>query len=102
MGYVPLTYVAKTHNCVQVVQNRSTRIKDFANGAKDRSSLLIYGVGNEVETYHWNTTAAFQAIELAAQMVRKIDPNHPTMAVLCEIWGNKVALLKRYAPSIQV
>ena len=85
------------------VQDRVASIGDFVNRYKNRSSLFIWGVGNEVEnSAPWNTTAAFEAVEIAARAVRKADPNHPTMAVLAEIGSNKVALLKRLAPSIQV
>ncbi|MFG1396980.1 glycoside hydrolase family 2 TIM barrel-domain containing protein [Roseixanthobacter pseudopolyaromaticivorans] len=67
-------------------------------------ALLLWGVGNEVET---ELTAAeaepvWPAIEQAAKLVKTLDPAHPVMAVLADTGTDKVETLKRLAPSIDV
>jgi len=71
---------------------------------KNHPSLLAWGLGNEVEWIHGTNVLIYQAIEEMAQMVKKEDPNHPTMTTLAELGSNafKVALLKQYCPSIDI
>ncbi|MFG1464998.1 glycoside hydrolase family 2 TIM barrel-domain containing protein [Xanthobacter sp. DSM 24535] len=67
-------------------------------------ALLLWGLGNEVET---ELTAAeaepvWPALEQAAKLVKSLDPAHPVMAVLADTGTDKVEILKRLAPSIDV
>lgn len=46
--------------------------------------------------------AVWQAVEDIAAYAKKVDPNHPTMTVVAEIGGDKVAMINKYCPSIDV
>ncbi|OYY64950.1 MAG: glycosyl hydrolase, partial [Rhizobiales bacterium 35-66-30] len=67
-------------------------------------ALLLWGVGNEVETELTSAEAepVWPAIEQAAKLVKTLDPAHPVMAVLADTGTDKVSTLKRLAPSIDV
>ena len=67
-------------------------------------ALLMWGLGNEVETELTpaQAEAVWPAIEQASKLVKSLDPNHPTMAVLADVGQDKVVALKRAAPSVDV
>jgi len=67
-------------------------------------ALLMWGIGNEVENELSPEEAmpVWPAIEEAAKLAKTLDGQHPTMAVVAELGGEKAATLKRLAPSIDV
>lgn len=69
---------------------------------KDHPALLMWGLGNEMESENGDDAAIWSAIENLAAMVRKLDPNHPTMTVVAELGGDRVKNIHRLCPSIDV
>jgi hypothetical protein len=69
---------------------------------KDHPALLMWGIGNEMEMGQERNPAVWKAVERIAAYARKIDPKHPTMTVVAEIDQNKLAMINRYCPSIDV
>lgn len=68
---------------------------------KNHPALLMWGIGNEMEGYEKGDNAAiWSAINNIASLVKKLDPNHPTMTVLAEIGGDKVKNVHRLCPDI--
>ncbi|MFG1211766.1 glycoside hydrolase family 2 TIM barrel-domain containing protein [Xanthobacter flavus] len=67
-------------------------------------ALLMWGIGNEVEVElsPEEAQAVWPAIQEAARLVKTLDSQHPTMAVLAEVGQDKAAILKRNAPDIDV
>lgn len=67
-------------------------------------ALLMWGIGNEVEVelQPEEAQAVWPAIEEAARLVKTLDGQHPTMAVLAEVGQDKAAILKDNAPDIDV
>jgi hypothetical protein len=47
-----------------------------------------------------DTPELWQAIEALAQMVKRHDPHHPVITVIAEIGGEKLANIRRYAPTL--
>jgi hypothetical protein len=78
------------------------RLTEFVNRHKSHPALLMWGIGNEVESELADDRDVWPALEEAARVVRRLDPNHPTMAVLAETGSDKIVKLRRHAPSIQV
>jgi len=74
----------------------------FVRRYKDHPALLMWGLGNEVESELADDSAVWPGIGAAAKLVRAIDPEHPIMAVLAEAGGTKIAQLMRAAPDIHV
>lgn len=71
---------------------------------RSHPALLMWSLGNEVEieTDSASVRLAFAAVGEAAQLVKGLDSQHPTMAVVAEVGGNKVEELMRLAPAIDV
>ncbi len=69
---------------------------------RNAPSLLLWAVGNEMETGQGDDPAVWTAVEQIAALAKKLDPNHPTMTVVAEIGGNTVANINRYCPDIDI
>lgn len=78
------------------------RLTEFVNRHKNHPALLMWGLGNEVEAEVADDAHVWSGIEEAAKLVRRLDPKHPTLAVLAEAGNDKVVRFRRHAPSIQV
>jgi len=85
------------------------KLEVFINKYKDNPAILCWGIGNEVEfgaTNSAQTVAVWKAINTASELVRRLDPNHPTMTVVADVGkdmkSGKATEIKKYAPSIQV
>lgn len=78
------------------------RLREFVLAHRDHPALLMWGIGNEVESELADDSRVWPAIEEAARLVKSLDPHHPTLAVLAETGTDKVAKLKAQAPSIDV
>ncbi|MGE0667560.1 MAG: glycoside hydrolase family 2 TIM barrel-domain containing protein [Sphingomonadales bacterium] len=78
------------------------RLAAFVKRYRDHPALLMWGVGNEVEAELDDDSRVWPGIGQAAALVRRLDPEHPVMAVLAEAGGGKVAKLMRAAPAVDV
>ncbi|MFS8037605.1 glycoside hydrolase family 2 TIM barrel-domain containing protein [Xanthobacter sp. AM11] len=67
-------------------------------------ALLMWGIGNEVEVElpPEEAMAVWPAIDEAARLVKSLDPQHPTLAVVAEVGNQKADQVKRLAPHIDV
>jgi hypothetical protein len=69
---------------------------------KDQPNLLVWAFGNEMEQGQEDDPALWQAIEDIAKMSHELDPDHPTMTVVAEIGGDKIAQINKYCPDIDI
>ncbi len=70
---------------------------------KNHPAVLMWGLGNEMEGYGATTDPKmWGAVQDIAAYAHKVDPNHPTMTVVAEIGGDKVASINKYCPDIDV
>lgn len=70
---------------------------------KNSPAVLMWGIGNEMEGYGGSTDPKmWGAVQDIAAYAHKVDPNHPTMTVVAEIGGDKVAAMNKYCPDIDV
>jgi hypothetical protein len=70
---------------------------------KDHPAVLAWGVGNEMEGYEAGDNAAIWShVESVAAMIKRLDPNHPTMTVIAEIGGRKLESIHKLCPSIDI
>lgn len=84
------------------VRSQLAKLEAFVERHKRHPALLMWGLGNEVESELADDAEVWPGIEAAAKMVKRLDPAHPTLAVLAEAGNNKVAKLVAAAPSIDV
>ena len=70
---------------------------------KDNPAVLIWAIGNEMEGYKaGDNPAIWKAVEDIAALVKKLDPNHPTMTVIAEIGGKRVQSINSLCPDIDI
>lgn len=83
------------------VQAQKEKCRQVILQHKDHPALLMWAFGNEMEGFGDKTDPAiWRAIEDIAKMSKELDPNHPTMTVIAEIGGDRVASLNKYCPSL--
>ena len=83
------------------VQAQIAQHKRAVDQFKNHPSLLLWSVGNEVESQSRNPKV-WDTIEAVAAYIRKTDPNHPVMVVTAHISPGTVALIKAHCPSVQL
>ena len=83
------------------VKNQIESIKKSILSLKDHPSLLVWGIGNEVDLKYSNFKV-WETIEEIAKFIKEVDPNHPTMTVIAGLDPSKVFMIKKYCPSIDI
>lgn len=68
---------------------------------KDHPSILLWGIGNEVDLFYSNTKV-WDAIQDIAAMIHREDPNHPTSTVTAGLDSTEAHLIKTRAPDIDI
>jgi len=88
----------------QAVAAQLESLRHMVERYRNHPAVLMWGIGNEVEVELPPEEAAlvWPAINEAAQLVKSLDPSHPTLAVVAEVGTNKAAQVKRLAPAIDV
>jgi hypothetical protein len=90
------------HNA-KSVQDQFDRAREAVRRYRNHPAVLMWGIGNEMENYEpAGDVAVYKAIEDIAAMIKKEDPNHPTMTVFAEVGGDKIPLLHKFCPDIDV
>jgi hypothetical protein len=85
------------------VEDQLDRAREAILKYKDHPALLIWGIGNEMESGgDENNAAMWSAVNNLAAMAHKLDPNHPTMTVVAEIGGKKVQHLQKLCPEVDI
>jgi hypothetical protein len=91
------------YNDADQVAQQYEIVRDTVKRYKDHPAVLLWGLGNEMEGYEKGDNAAiWSTINNLASMVKKIDPNHPTMTVVAEIGGDRVKNIHRLCPDIDI
>lgn len=70
---------------------------------KNHPAVLVWGVGNEMEGYQsGDNPAIWTHVEHLCRLIKKEDPNHPTMTVIAEIGGNRIPAIHQFCPSVDI
>ena len=83
------------------VKQQLEDFKQVVRTYRNHPAVLVWGIGNEMETGN-DTPALWASIEDLAKAAHELDPNHPTMTVIAEVGGSKVANLHKYCPDIDI
>jgi len=89
-------------NDTRSLARQTEHVRATVEKYKDSPALLIWSLGNEMEDPAGKNVAVWTGINDLAKMVKQIDPHHPTMTVIAEIGGEKVANIHRYCPDIDI
>ena len=70
---------------------------------RDHPALLIWAVGNEMEGYESGSNPhVWEAVNDVAEMIKELDPNHPTMTVTADIGGGRIEWVHQRTPAIDI
>jgi glycosyl hydrolase family 2 len=90
------------HNPEQV-KAQLEKCRETVRQYRNAPALLIWAIGNEMEDDEPPTDpAVWRAIEDIAAMIKKEDPNHPTMTVIAEMVDGKTPLFNQYCPDVDI
>lgn len=86
----------------EMVKAQLEQVRQTVLRFKGHPAVLLWGLGNEMEGKAGDKVEIWNAIEVAAKLTKELDPNHPTMTVIAEIGGQKVAGIHKYCPDIDI
>jgi Glycosyl hydrolases family 2, TIM barrel domain len=85
------------------VARQKEKVSEAVTRFKDHPAVLLWGLGNEMEGYgKGDNPAVWKAVNDLALLVKRLDPNHPTMTVVAEIGGDRVQSIHRLCPAIDI
>jgi hypothetical protein len=90
------------NDAAQIAQQ--TRIvREAVQQFKSHPAVLLWGLGNEMEGYEkGDNEAMWKAINDLAALAKELDPDHLTMTVVAEIQGQRVPMIHRLCPNIDI
>lgn len=91
------------YNDEKAVQAQFEMAKAAVMKYKDHPAVLLWGIGNEMEGFgKGDNPKIWQHINEIAKMIKRVDPNHPTMTVIAEIGGEKLPSVKKFCPDVDI
>lgn len=90
-------------NKAQVEKQRS-QVREIVRRYKDRPALLVWGLGNEMETGQKPEAypQIFQEINELARIVKEEDPDHPVMTTIVGADPVKIRAIMEYCPLLDI
>lgn len=82
-------------------QKQLDKVQRIVTRYQRHPALLAWGVGNEVEL-GGNLDTALRAIEEAAALIKTLDSQHPTVAIIAEIGDDKAQRIAAQCLSIDI
>ena len=89
------------YSSVDQVSAQTKAVRNAVLKFKNHPAVLCWAIGNEMEGEGHNA-AVWSHIESLAAMVKRLDPNHPTMTVIAEIGDRKVEAIHKLCPSLDL
>ncbi len=86
----------------EMVKEQLEQVRQTVLRFKDHPAVLLWGLGNEMEGEAGEKVEIWDAVQAAAKLTKELDPNHPTMTVIAEMGGQKVASIHKYCPDIDI
>ena len=83
-------------------EEQTRKILERVRIGKDHPALLMWAIGNEMESHRPHSRALWAYIDDLARRIKEIDPNHPVMTVLVEAWPEKMALIEELCPHLDL
>ncbi len=85
------------------VAEQYAKVRESVEKFKDHPAVLAWALGNEMEGFgDGNNAAIWSHIQACAALVKRLDPDHPTMTVVAEIGGARVSSIHKLCPDIDI
>jgi len=91
-----------SYNDPKFVAEQFDTVRKQVTQYKDHPAILMWALGNEMEGEKGDNAAVWSHIQACAAMVKSIDPTRPTMTVVAEIAGDKIANIHKLCPDIDI
>jgi hypothetical protein len=85
----------------EAVRREVEKARGFFRRYRRHPALLMWGLGNEMEGSGDNPVI-WQTVNEIARVAKVEDPNHPTMTVIAEAGGLKIAQFRSHCPDVDV
>jgi len=82
-------------------REQNERVERFVREFRHHPALLGWGVGNEVEL-GGDMDIAIEQINAAAAIIKRLDPDHPTFAIIAGTGDDKAIRIQNECPQIDV
>lgn len=89
------------YNDPEVRREQLDKVRRLVTRYREHPAVLAWGVGNEVEL-GGDLDLALRSVEEAAALIKTLDTNHPTVAIVAEIGEDKARRIAAECPSIDV
>lgn len=91
------------YNDPKQLAEQTEKVRAAVTEFKDHPAVLMWALGNEMEGYAGgDNPAIWNHVQSLAEMVKELDPNHPTMTVVAELGGQRVQSIHQMCPDIDV
>ncbi|NBT23468.1 MAG: hypothetical protein EBQ51_05920 [Verrucomicrobia bacterium] len=86
------------------IQQQREEIRAAVHKHKDHPSVLVWGLGNEMESYVGTEDAVrvWKELNELAKIIKEEDPNHPVMTVIAGADAGKIKEIMKHYPSIDI
>lgn len=86
------------------IKKQRLKVKKIVRRYKDHPALLAWGLGNEVELHVPENLlpTVWGEMNTLAKIVKSIDPHHPIMTAVAGFDANKLEMIDRYYPEIDI
>ena len=86
------------------LQQQREEVRAAVRKYKDHPSVLIWGLGNEMESYVGteNAVRVWKELNELAKIIKEEDPRHPVMTVIAGADTGKIKEIMKYYPSIDI
>lgn len=84
------------------VKAQRSRVLAEVRKLQNHPAVLMWGLGNEYEIVSSDNPNMWRAVGNLAQDIKLIDPNHPVITVLADVTETKIAMVRKYCPSLDV
>lgn len=83
------------------LQSQRDRVRESVRQYREHPSLLMWGLGNEMEG-EGDNPIVWRELEVLAQIIKEEDPDHPICTVLAGTYNNKVAKMMKHYTSLDI
>ena len=88
----------------KLLQQQREEVRAAVRKYKNHPSVLIWGLGNEMESYVGteNAVRVWKELNELAKIIKEEDPHHPVMTVIAGADTGKIQEIMKYYPSIDI